>query len=373
MAIQIRGNKFSIRYNDRGEDGVIKSFRISNPSWTLEVGKRYMKQIEATEIQKDKERRKRTGKGAREGSLSFVADEFVKWVSGNNKEDTVLNKKSMLMRIVRASGPDLAIAKVFLPEKLGDIRSEITSKEDLTTKRRNKYLETMRQFADFCALREYITETAYDKAKRILRSLKVTEAPTESEVRCWTKEEWEKFIATFSDDDPWRMFFELTYWAALRMGESLALLASDFSKSTKTVSVTKSLDKQCHVVTPKTKSSVRKVDLPSSVVDDLEGYIARLRIAPSEPLFFPDRRTSRTTVARVMEEHQKKAGVREIPPHGLRHSCATRLLLSKDEAGQPVYDITYVSHHLGHASIAETMKVYINYLPNAYKGIMDKA
>ena len=55
---------------------------------------------------------------------------------------------------------------------------------------------------------------------------------------------------------------------------------------------------------------------------------------------------------------RKKAGVRRITFHGLRHTCATLLLT----AGVPVH---VVAQRLGHADVAMTMRVYAHVLPSA--------
>lgn len=375
MAIQLRGNRWSIRYVIRKADGSREYVRISNDEWTADVGKRRMKQIEAEEIAKDKARRARLGAATKKGTVRSVADEFLASLRGRNKSSTVSNKEGMLRLIVARLGGDTPIERAFAPEAVSGFRSVLTDGEmkGFSAVRRNKYLETYREFADFAALSEHIGENLCARARRLLAPIRGETAEGGGKLRCWTREEWERFVATFDEGDPWRLYFETVYWGALRIGESIPLLGSDFSGERKTVSVSKSMDNSGLVTTPKTSCSVRKVDLPTFLVERLEAYAKAARIMPTDFLFFPSGRTSKTTVRRVMREHIAKAGVSEIPPHGLRHSCATRLLLARDEKGQPIYDITYVSHHLGHSSISETMKVYIDYLPNAYKGIMDKA
>lgn len=379
MAIQLRGNKYSIRYVWKKPDGTREFVRISNDDWTSDVGKRYMQRIEAEEIARDKFNRSKYGSSVKKGSVQVVANEYITSLKGKNKASTVSNKEGIMKYIVGKIGNDTPIDKAFTPDLLSNFRALVTDGElkGFSSVRRNKYLEAYREFADYCALSEYIGENLCNRAKRLLSPVRketvdASEQSTGS-LRCWTKDEWERFIATFTEDDPWRIYFETVYWAALRIGESIPLLGSDFNYQRKTISISKSMDNSGVVTTPKTSCSIRKVDLPTFLVEKIEKYIKTARIMPGDYLFFPMGRTSKTTVRRIMKEHIKRSGVSVIPPHGLRHSCATRLLLAKDAKGQPIYDITYVSHHLGHSSIAETMKVYINYIPNAYKGIMDKA
>ena len=53
----------------------------------------------------------------------------------------------------------------------------------------------------------------------------------------------------------------------------------------------------------------------------------------------------------------RKAGLRDIRYHDLRHTYASQLLAQ----GEPV---TYVSQQLGHANPQITFKVYAHWIPN---------
>ena len=60
----------------------------------------------------------------------------------------------------------------------------------------------------------------------------------------------------------------------------------------------------------------------------------------------------------------KQAKLPHVTPHGLRHTCASLLLV----AGTDIY---YVSRMLGHTSIQETVDTYGRWLPANRKGALD--
>ena len=65
-------------------------------------------------------------------------------------------------------------------------------------------------------------------------------------------------------------------------------------------------------------------------------------------------------VARVLDELIKKAGVRRIRFHDLRHTCAS-LLLAQDVPPRVVMDV------LGHSQLSITMDLYSHVMPSALR------
>ena len=72
-----------------------------------------------------------------------------------------------------------------------------------------------------------------------------------------------------------------------------------------------------------------------------------------EPLY-------RTTFAFALKQILKKAGMREIRVHDLRHTYATERLLRGDNIGD-------VSYQLGHSSIKLTYDTYTHWIPGKFK------
>lgn len=105
------------------------------------------------------------------------------------------------------------------------------------------------------------------------------------EMLFWTKAEYDKFIEVVMDKPITYYAFEILYWCGLRLGEMLALTPADFDFERGTVSITKSYQRihgKDVVTPPKTKKSVRVVQMPPFLCDEIQDYIKRLHGAESD-------------------------------------------------------------------------------------------
>lgn len=95
----------------------------------------------------------------------------------------------------------------------------------------------------------------------------------------WTIDEYQKFIATIDSDDKYYLMFEILFWTGCREGELLALTISDFNFSKNQMNIDKTYyrAKGKDIITePKTDQSVRTVDIPQFLADEVKNYIDRL-------------------------------------------------------------------------------------------------
>jgi integrase len=156
----------------------------------------------------------------------------------------------------------------------------------------------------------------------------------------------------------------------LRRGEVLGLRWSDVDLDRRTLTVKQSLEQTksgLRFKTPKTKRSRRTIALSPSLVDELKAHrvkqaAERLALGmgrdPSSLVFAridgdpiqPD------SVTKMFARIAKRAKIRPISFHGLRHTHATDLL----RAG---VHPKIASERLGHASIAITMDTYSHAIP----------
>ncbi|MBN6889801.1 integrase [Cytobacillus horneckiae] len=171
------------------------------------------------------------------------------------------------------------------------------------------------------------------------------------------------------------IFLTLAY-TGLRVGELCALKASDLQKKggvsllsiTKTYYNPKNNIKQFEIVTPKTESSIRKIDLDDMVVQVLNGLIEgneKIKKEYQKEYFNQDYLFVNTNAypgypiyPKIIEQRMKRllslADLNEsLSPHSLRHTHTSLLA----EAG---VSIERIMNRLGHSDDKTTKNVYLH-------------
>ena len=161
-----------------------------------------------------------------------------------------------------------------------------------------------------------------------------------------------------------RYYYENTLYKFLlatgcRINEALALSWSDIDLDNAVVHITKTLNYKQETNSPKSKSSLRDIDIDQATVSMLKQYRLRQtkeawKIGKSESIVFsdfihefPNNRTLQTR----LRTHFKRANVTNIGFHGFRHTHASLLLNS----GIPYKEL---QHRLGHSTLSMTMDIY---------------
>ena len=173
------------------------------------------------------------------------------------------------------------------------------------------------------------------------------------EMLFWTKEEYLKFADAMMDKPRSFYAFEVLYWCGIREGELLALTPADFDFEKGTLSITKSYQrlKGRDVITdPKTPKSVRVIQMPQFLTEEIHDYVKSLyKIQPDQRMFD----MTKHYLHHEMDRGAKEAGVKRIRIHDLRHSHVSLLiemgfsaLAITDRVGHESIDITYKYAHL---------------------------
>jgi len=188
------------------------------------------------------------------------------------------------------------------------------------------------------------------------------------EIEPLTEEESLLFLKTTLEWEPehYPMFLTSLH-TGLRSGEVIAMQWPDIEWSGKFIEVRRQVVRT-KVTTLKTKNGRRRVDLS----DDLLETLAALKRKRQEEALkrgsneisewvWANEKGQRIDINNVKVKSFKrvlrKAGLRDIRYHDLRHTYASQLLAQ----GEPV---TYVSQQLGHANPQITLKVYARWIPN---------
>lgn len=148
-------------------------------------------------------------------------------------------------------------------------------------------------------------------------------------------------------------YLELT--TGLRRGELLALLWTDLDAESKTISVTKQVNRikgKLVVSQPKTQNSVRTLAIPQQAVDLL---IEEHKKHPGNPYMFPSPKTGTMfdpdSFRHTHDKILKAIGAEHIRFHDLRHTFATLSLKNG-------VDVKTLSGALGHYSAGFTLSTY---------------
>jgi integrase len=184
------------------------------------------------------------------------------------------------------------------------------------------------------------------------------------EMLFWTKDEYMKFADAMMDKPISYYAFEILYWCGLRLGELLALTASDFDPNRGTVSVNKSyqrLNGEDVITDPKTAKSNRVVKMPGFLCEEVREYLKTLYGLEPGARVFP---ISKSYLHHEMDRGSKAAEVKRIRVHDLRHSHVSLLI----EMG---FSAVAIADRVGHESIDITYR-YAHLFPSRQTEIADK-
>ena len=185
------------------------------------------------------------------------------------------------------------------------------------------------------------------------------------ELNFWTKDEYEVFIKGFgAEDEMYRIIFQMLFWLGCRIGEVLALTASDIDLENGTISVSKTFfrrNKTDYITSPKTESSNRKITIPKFLKREIKEYLDRqYELAPEDRIFpITDR-----AVQKKMKQKTEEAKLKPIRVHDLRHSHIALLI---EKGLQPLV----IAQRVGHDSVNTTMNIYGHLYPNKQKEVAD--
>ena len=368
MAICQNGKTFYISYKLKLPDGKYITRNIKNKERT---SKRFVKSIEAEEIESDKKKCLANYGIKTDANFQELVEMFLNDEEMSKRKGTVYAKRKKAYKyLVPVFSPRMKIADLFTIKSLTNALNKIRemSKENTKTSTNELYnsnVRLLREIVDYAMIRDYCPSSNYPKTMKLLSNVKIQKNVENEKLVFWTPEQFQTFLTSFDNEDTkWRYFFLVSYYGGLRIGEVLGLTWSDINFDHNIISINKTLDYQGEVAVTKNISSNATVSLPPFLIEELKQFKEELGASDSDYVFFK-KNTSRTAVRRMMGKHEKLANVPHIKFHGLRHSIASALI----ESGE---NVKYVSSHLRHASTQQTLDTYSHIFPNITKNVFDK-
>ena len=139
------------------------------------------------------------------------------------------------------------------------------------------------------------------------------------EMLFWTQSEYKAFSEAIMDKPISFYAFEVLYWGGLRLGEMLALTKKDIDFKRGIIRITKSFQRikgEDLITDPKTPNSVRNVQMPDFLAEELKDYIGSLYGVDDSDRIFP---ITKSYLHHEMKRGCEASGVKKIRIHDLRH------------------------------------------------------
>lgn len=185
------------------------------------------------------------------------------------------------------------------------------------------------------------------------------------EMQIWTKEEFERFADSIMDKRLSWLGFQILFWTGMRVGELLALTFADVNLETRVITINKSYQRlrgRDVITAPKTPKSVRNVNIPGFLAEDIEDYRDSLYDPQPDDRLLP---TTKALLDKEIRRGVKLSGVKKIRIHDLRHSHASLLI----ELG---FSPKEIAERLGHENIETTLNTYSHLYPNKQERLADR-
>ena len=154
------------------------------------------------------------------------------------------------------------------------------------------------------------------------------------------------------------------FWTGCRIGEALALTKADIDYNNNKLKISKTYYRangKDIITEPKTKQSIREIDIPNFLKEEIQEHFDRYYELPENERLFP---IVQEAVQHKMKRHIAKAGVKDIRVHDLRHSHVAYLINSGIEP-------LIIKERLGHKDIRITLNTYGHLYPNKQRSVAE--
>ena len=236
------------------------------------------------------------------------------------------------------------------------------AKLKLKPKTKNNIISSVLLLIEWLDIMEYINISISRKFKQILKMFPLTESPKSDYL---TIEEIKKLLDSIDDNNletkREKLMIKLLAFSGLRKSELRGLTFNDIDYKNNTIIINKQIQtitndgKTTEVLVKYTKTNKnRMVDLPKWLIKEIKEYnkyylsIIKINKEEYKEYIFPYKVVK---INRILDKYLKKANIRHIKVHDLRHSYCTMLY----ENGA---DSKFVQKQLGHSSDKTSRDIY---------------
>lgn len=310
------------------------------------------------DAKKYEEEFKRTVAGAPEMTMTSLCDLYLEDLRARRKPTTVYGEECMIRRHITPYLGNMPINKITVStirewqNKVMQAKA-IYSKNPLSPHTLRNISVCLSSILNFAVRFHGLPSNPVKIAKGMGKAI--------AHLDFWELDEYEKFRAAIDNEDD-KLFFSIMFASGMRVGEFLALTPDDIDFKTNQITINKTYNwKLKYTSPPKTATSNRTITMPSSIMKALKKYMKSFYGQPPDRLFSE---TSQKILTARLAKYAKKAGVKKIRLHDLRHSHASYLI----HKGFP---ITAISQRLGHKNPKVTLEVYSHVYQASDGGIAD--
>ena len=306
----------------------------------------------------------KTSKDINMGFSTFI-DIYMGDIRPQVKASTMATKENIIHTHIRPYFENLSLSEI-TPTEILQWQNELLGLRDDNGKGYSQtYLRTIQN--QLSAIFNHAVKY-YDLPKNPCKANKKMGKAKSKEMLFWTQEEYEKFSAAIMDKPVSYYAFQLLYWTGIRCGELLALTREDFDLEKRLLYINKNyqvIKGEELITTPKTEKSIRQIDLPQFLCEQMQDYFDSLyKMSPKSRLFT----ITKSYLHHEMDRGCKASGVKRIRIHDLRHSSCALLI-------QLGYSPIQIGQRLGHESVVITER-YSHLYPSVQRemaGRLDQA
>ena len=325
--------------------------------WTGQRKKKHKRGFKTKkEAQNFEEEFKRVAHANMDMKLSSFVEVYFSDKENELKERTLRNKRYMIDTHIIPYLGDKAMNEI-VPSDIINWQNTIKENNDFS----EAYLRMLQNQITAIFIH---AQRIYNLQNNPCRKVKKMGKSDDRSLTFWTLEEYQKFIDTFEKGSMHYVMFEILFWTGIREGELLALTMNDFDVNQLRLSINKTYYRMnCEdiITAPKTENSIRTVDLPEFLVKEVTDYYGKLYKHPKDARLFP---IVAEALQHTMRRHIKKAEVKKIRVHDLRHSHCAYLI---NQGVQPLI----IKERLGHKDIKITLNTYGHLYPSEQRKIAD--